>query len=93
MPNYFADAAVQQTTGGRGKTTRRKSTRTVRGCDGAYCAMVKEEMARREASIRQKKEAELRKYQKELDRLQAEAKKRKQAADAASSEGEDPPPR
>jgi hypothetical protein len=55
--------------------------------------MVKEEMVRREASIRQKKEAELRKYQKELDRLQAEAKKRKQAAEAASSEGEDPPQR
>jgi hypothetical protein len=49
MPNYFADAAVQQTTGGRGKTTRRKSTKTVRGCDGAYCAMVKEEMAVRPA--------------------------------------------
>ncbi|MFL5077622.1 MAG: protein kinase domain-containing protein, partial [Microvirga sp.] len=53
--------------------------------------LVKEEMARREASIRQNKEAELRKYQKELDRLQAEAKKRKQAADAAADEG-DPPP-
>jgi hypothetical protein len=55
--------------------------------------MVKEEMARREASIRKKKEAELRKYQKELERLQADAKKRKQAADTASSEGEDPPQR
>jgi serine/threonine protein kinase len=55
--------------------------------------MVAEEMARREASIRQKKEAELRKYQKELERLQADAKKRKQAADTASSEGEDPPQR
>jgi hypothetical protein len=53
--------------------------------------MVKEEMARREASIRQKKEAELRKYQKELERLQAEAKKRKQAAEAASAEQDDPP--
>ncbi|HVG09202.1 MAG TPA: protein kinase [Thermoanaerobaculia bacterium] len=53
--------------------------------------MVKEEMARREASIRKKKEAELRKYQKELERLQAEAKKKKQAADAAASEGEPPP--
>jgi len=53
--------------------------------------MVKEEMARREASIRAKKEAELRKYQRELERLQAEAKKRKQAADAAANEG-DPPP-
>jgi len=53
--------------------------------------MVKEEMARREASIRKKKEAELRKYQQELERLQAEAKKRKQAADAAASEGEPPP--
>ena len=55
--------------------------------------MVKEEMARREASIRQKKEAELRKYQKELERLQAETQKKKQAAEAASSEGEDPPRR
>jgi serine/threonine protein kinase/CheY-like chemotaxis protein len=55
--------------------------------------MVNEEMARREASIREKKEAELRKYQKELERLQAEAKKRKQAADAAAAEGEDPPRR
>ncbi|HEX5719972.1 MAG TPA: hypothetical protein VF179_27705, partial [Thermoanaerobaculia bacterium] len=55
--------------------------------------MVKEEMARREASIRKAKEAELRKYQKELERLQAEAQKRKQAADAASSEGDDPPRR
>ncbi|HWN41321.1 MAG TPA: protein kinase, partial [Thermoanaerobaculia bacterium] len=55
--------------------------------------MVKEEMARREASIRRTKEAELRKYQKELERLQAEAQKRKQAADAASSEGDDPPRR
>ncbi|HWM93477.1 MAG TPA: protein kinase [Thermoanaerobaculia bacterium] len=54
--------------------------------------MVKEEMARREASIRQKKEAELRKYQKELDRLQADARKRKEAADAAAAEGEEPPP-
>ena len=55
--------------------------------------MVKEEMARREAAIRQKKEAELRKYQKELERLQAETAKRKQAADAAGNEGEPPPPR
>lgn len=53
--------------------------------------LVKEGMAQREAKIRQQKEAELRKYQKELERLQAEAKKRKQAADAAANEG-DPPP-
>jgi serine/threonine protein kinase/CheY-like chemotaxis protein len=53
--------------------------------------MVNEEMARREASIRQKKEAELRKVQKELERLQAEAKKRKQAAEAAAAEQDDPP--
>lgn len=51
--------------------------------------MVKEEMARREAAIREKKEAELRKYQRELERLQAEAKKRQQEADAA---GDEPPP-
>ena len=55
--------------------------------------MVKEEMARREASIRQKKEAELRKVQKELERLQAQAQERKQAADAASAAGDDPPRR
>jgi serine/threonine protein kinase len=54
--------------------------------------MVNEEMARREAAVRASKEAELRKYQKELERLQAEAKKRKQAADAAAREGEPPPP-
>jgi serine/threonine protein kinase/CheY-like chemotaxis protein len=53
--------------------------------------MVKEEIARREAAVRASKEAELRKYQKELERLQADAKKRKQAADAAAREG-DPPP-
>ncbi|MEA2560830.1 MAG: eukaryotic-like serine/threonine-protein kinase [Acidobacteriota bacterium] len=53
--------------------------------------MVKAEMARREASIRKKKEAELRKYQQELERLQADAKKKKQAADAAAAEGEPPP--
>jgi hypothetical protein len=46
MP-YFADEAVQSTTGSRGKTTRRKSTRTVRGCEGAWIAAVKEELKSR----------------------------------------------
>jgi hypothetical protein len=54
--------------------------------------MVKEEIARREAAVRQSKEAELRKVQRELERVQAQAKKRKQAADAAAAEGEPPPP-
>ena len=49
--------------------------------------MVKEGMAQREAEIRQKKEAELRKVQRELERLQEEARKRQQAADAAAAEG------
>ncbi len=49
MPIYFADLAVQPTPGDRGTTTRRRSTKTVRGCDGAYCAMVKEEIASRPA--------------------------------------------
>lgn len=44
MPAFFASPAVQVTTGSRGKTTRRRSTRTVRGNDGAYCAMMKQEL-------------------------------------------------
>ena len=39
----FASPQVQKTTGTRGKTTGRKSTKTVRGNDGAYVAAVKEE--------------------------------------------------
>jgi hypothetical protein len=54
--------------------------------------MVKEEMARREVAIRRSKEAELEKYKKEIARMQAEARKKKEAADAAANEG-DPPPR
>lgn len=45
----FADAAVQGTRGDRGKTTRRKSTRTVRGSEGAWIAQCKEELASRPA--------------------------------------------
>ena len=44
MARHFASPAVQTTTGARGKSTGRKATRTVRGNDGAYCAMVKEEL-------------------------------------------------
>jgi hypothetical protein len=49
MATYFADKAVQPTPGDRGKTTRRKSTRTVRGPEGAYIAQVKEELTARPA--------------------------------------------
>ena len=55
--------------------------------------MVQEEMARREASIRRSKEAELEKVKKELARMQAEAKKKKEVADAAANEGDPPPQR
>lgn len=48
MP-HFADAAVQKTQGVRGKTTRRRSTKTVRGSEGAWIAMMKEELASRPA--------------------------------------------
>lgn len=48
MP-FFADAAVQSTKGTRGRTTRRRSTKTVCGPDGAYAAMVKEELRTRPA--------------------------------------------
>jgi hypothetical protein len=44
MPKFFADAATQDTRGDRGTTTRRKGTRTVRGCEGAWIAQMKEEM-------------------------------------------------
>ena len=53
--------------------------------------MVKDEMARREASIRRSKEAELEKYRKEIERMKADARKKKEAADAAANEGEPPP--
>ncbi len=46
---FFASPATQPTPGSRGKSTRRKSTRTVRGNDGAYCAMVKQELLARPA--------------------------------------------
>lgn len=42
---HFADASNQPTPGNRGKTTRRKSTRTVRGPEGAWIAEMKEEQA------------------------------------------------
>lgn len=47
MP-FFAEPSEQNTTGPRGKTTRRKGTKTVRGPEGAYCAEVKEELLARE---------------------------------------------
>jgi hypothetical protein len=47
MP-FFASPQVQKTTGTRGKTTGRKSTKTVRGNDGAYVAQMKEELLARE---------------------------------------------
>jgi flagellar basal body-associated protein FliL len=53
--------------------------------------MVKDEMARREQSIRRTKEAEIEKYKKEIERMQAAARKKKEAADAAANEGEPPP--
>jgi hypothetical protein len=49
MATFFADGAVQDTRGGRGKTTRRKGTRTVRGPEGAAIAQMKEELAARPA--------------------------------------------
>lgn len=48
MP-YFASPSVQPTLGDRGKTTRRNATKTVRGDEGQYIAMVKEELASRPA--------------------------------------------
>jgi len=43
---FFIDPAKQSTVGGRGKTTRRKSTRTVRGSEGAWVALMKEQLSR-----------------------------------------------
>lgn len=43
---YFADHAIQSTQGDRGTTTRRKSTITVRGPEGAYCAQMREVFAK-----------------------------------------------
>jgi hypothetical protein len=50
MP-FFADEQVQPTPGDRGTTTRRRSTRTVRGCEGAWIAQVKEEIAARTETV------------------------------------------
>lgn len=44
----FASPQTQKTTGTRGETTRRKSTRTVRGDDGAWCRQMCEELLARE---------------------------------------------
>jgi hypothetical protein len=49
MTNYFASPSIQGTTGDRGKTTRRKSTKTVRGDEGRWIADMKEELASRPA--------------------------------------------
>ncbi len=49
MSGYFASPSVQGTTGDRGKTTRRKSTKTVRGDEGRWIADMKEELASRPA--------------------------------------------
>jgi type IV secretory pathway VirB10-like protein len=55
--------------------------------------MVKEGTAQLEARIRKQKEAELKKMQKELERIQADARKRAEDTNAAdAAEGEDPPP-
>jgi len=40
----FADALILPTPGDRGKTTRRKSTRTVRGPEGRWIAAMKEQL-------------------------------------------------
>lgn len=45
MPQYHADPAIVPTPGARGKTTRRKSTRTVRGPEGRWIAQMKEALA------------------------------------------------
>lgn len=44
MIQTFASPSIQKTPGRRGRTTQRASTETVCGNDGAYCAMVKEEL-------------------------------------------------
>jgi len=49
MTQFFASPAVQTTAGSRGKSTGRKTTKTVRGNDGAYCAQVKQELLSRPA--------------------------------------------
>lgn len=49
MALTFATPATQDTRGGRGKTTRRKGTKTVRGAEGAWIAQCKEELAARPA--------------------------------------------
>ncbi len=58
--------------------------------------MVKDGTAQLEARIRKQKEGELKKMQRELDRIQADARKRANAANTANTtndaEGETPPP-
>ena len=49
MTTYFADPTVIPTPGDRGKTTRRRSTRTVRGAEGQWIAQTKEDMKSRPA--------------------------------------------
>jgi hypothetical protein len=46
MP-YHADTVHVPTPGNRGKTTRRRSTHSVRGPEGRFIAQVKEELKRR----------------------------------------------
>ncbi len=45
---FFESKQNQGTAGKRGKTTGRRSTKTVRGDDGAYCRQVCEELLARE---------------------------------------------
>jgi hypothetical protein len=49
MIGYHGDPVVIGTQGDRGKTTRRKSTRTVRGAEGRWIADTKGELAKRPA--------------------------------------------
>ena len=44
---FHADPSVRDTRGDRGSTTRRRSTRTVRGPEGVYIAQIKEDLAAR----------------------------------------------
>jgi hypothetical protein len=44
MADTFATPATQATTGTRAKTTGRRSTKTTRGAEGAWVAMMKEEL-------------------------------------------------
>lgn len=46
---HFAEPSVQSTLGSRGKTTRRRSTKTVRGPEGSYCAQIADHIAERPA--------------------------------------------